>query len=56
MTDTTNPEVPVYAANVTCHTEGCSNGEVVISVLAAVGGIVICGVCMQQITDITAAD
>ena len=40
-------------ANVACHTEGCANKDVVLSVYRRPGGLVVCGVCGQQITDVT---
>jgi hypothetical protein len=49
-------ETPSRAATVTCHTDGCGNAEQAIS-LPAIPDVpepqVICGVCGQQITDIT---
>lgn len=39
---------------VTCHTEGCGNGEQAIDVLAlGTDPLVICGVCSEPITDVT---
>ena len=38
--------------DVTCHTAGCSNGEIIISVIGIENSMVICGVCSQEITDI----
>jgi hypothetical protein len=41
--------------NVICHTEKCENAEAKINIAAgAENPYVICGVCEQQITDITA--
>lgn len=55
MTDT-EPEAPTRQVNVTCHTDGCGNAEISIPLVVADDGnepAVVCGVCSQQISDIT---
>lgn len=38
--------------DVTCHTDGCFNAEIKISVIGVENSVVICGVCAKEITDI----
>ena len=40
-------------ANVCCHTPGCANAEVTLSVYRRANGLVLCGVCGNEITDVT---
>jgi ribosomal protein S27E len=45
--------MPTYdIANVTCRTGGCSNANITLSVYRRSGGVVLCGVCGNQITEI----
>lgn len=48
-----DPDVPVVAAEVTCHTKGCDEEDITKAVwIARVSPLVVCGTCAQQITDI----
>lgn len=40
-------------ADVTCRTDGCGNANLTLSVYRRDGGLVVCGVCGNNISDIT---
>lgn len=58
MTESTEDMEPTLATfMVTCHTEGCTNAEITLELLAlADSPSVMCGVCAQPITDVVAVN
>jgi hypothetical protein len=49
----TESETTYVESRVVCHTDGCANAGHEIDLLVAEGGAVACGVCGQEITDVT---
>lgn len=48
-----DPTQPLFQFNVTCHTEGCENADIVIEISSFDEvPTVVCGPCAVQITDV----
>jgi hypothetical protein len=50
---TEETETPVLEYVLTCHTDGCGNADVPITLSMPEGCAAVCGACSQPITDIT---
>jgi hypothetical protein len=50
---TEETETSVITYTLTCHTEGCGNADIPISLDMPEGCAAMCGVCGQPITDVT---
>lgn len=50
MSDSEELELELFAATVTCRTPGCENDGIPLEMMCA--GVIECGPCGQQITDI----